>query len=68
MMLVAGPVSEASAIELHGAVAGLGVVLGDANEEERGDDADDAGAEQPPAALQHEVDGSGEAQRARRTR
>ena len=43
-------------------VAGFGVVLGDAHEEERGDDADDAGAEQPPAALQHEVDGYREAQ------
>ena len=45
-----------------GAVAGFGVVLGDADEQERGDDADDAGAEQPPAALQHEVHGGREAQ------
>ena len=46
---------------LHRPVAGLGVVLGDADKEERGHDAHDAAGQQPPAALQHVVHGPGKA-------
>ncbi len=40
-----------------GAVAGFGVVLGNADEKKRHQDADDAATKQPPASLEHEVDG-----------
>ena len=46
---------------LHRPVAGLGVVLGDADKEKRGNDADYAAAQQPPAALQHVVHRPGKA-------
>ena len=45
MMLVAGPVVEASAMLCTGRKRRLGVVLGDADEEERRDDAADAAAQ-----------------------
>jgi len=41
--------------ELHRAITRLSVVLGDGDEEERSDDADHPGPEQPPAVLQQEM-------------
>ena len=65
MMLVAGPVREASAMRLDRAVAALGVVLGDPDEEEGGDEADDAAEEEPAGldagAVEHLPDDDAEA-------
>ncbi len=47
MMFVAGPVLEASAISLTGRQPPDGVVLRDVDEGDAGDEADDAGKEEP---------------------
>jgi hypothetical protein len=65
MMLVAGPVSEDSAMSLTGTVTALSVVLGDPDEEEGRGKADDAAGEEPAGfdagAVEHLPDDDAEA-------